>query len=55
VQIKSPMVIRIDGTNAEEGRAILQAHASEQLTSQPTMLEAARKAVELANATVARA
>src|SRR2546421_1122159 len=31
VQIKSPIVIRIDGTNAEEGRAILQAHASEQL------------------------
>ncbi|MDQ6669182.1 MAG: ADP-forming succinate--CoA ligase subunit beta [Chloroflexota bacterium] len=50
VQIKSPMVIRIDGTNAEEGRAILEAHASQQLTSQPTMLDAARKAVELANA-----
>ena len=50
VQINSPIVIRIDGTNAEEGRAILKAHASEQLTSQPTMLEAARKAVELARA-----
>jgi succinyl-CoA synthetase beta subunit len=49
VQIKSPIVIRIDGTNAEEGRAILKAHASEHLTSQPTMLDAARKAVELAN------
>jgi succinyl-CoA synthetase beta subunit len=49
VEIKSPIVIRIDGTNAEEGRAILKAHASERLTSQPTMLEAARKAVELAN------
>src|ERR1700682_5961194 len=48
VQIKSPIVIRIDGTNAEQGRAILEAHASERLTSQPTMLEAARKAVELA-------
>ena len=55
VQIKSPIVIRIDGTNAEEGRAILKAHASERLTSQPTMLEAARKAVELATAAEARA
>src|ERR671932_864667 len=37
------------GTNAEEGRAILKAHASDRLISQPTMLEAARKAVELAS------
>jgi succinyl-CoA synthetase beta subunit len=51
VQIKSPIVIRIDGTNAEEGRAILKAHASERLTSQPTMLDAARAAVALASAT----
>jgi succinyl-CoA synthetase beta subunit len=49
VAIKAPIVIRIDGTNAEEGRAILKAHASEKLISQPTMLDAARKAVELAN------
>ncbi|MBV9327542.1 MAG: ADP-forming succinate--CoA ligase subunit beta [Chloroflexi bacterium] len=49
VQIKSPMVIRIDGTNAEEGRAILEAHKSDQLISQPTMLSAAAKTVELAN------
>ena len=48
VQINSPIVIRIDGTNAEEGRAILKAHASERLTSEPTMLDAARRAVELA-------
>jgi succinyl-CoA synthetase beta subunit len=49
VEINAPIVIRIDGTNAEEGRAILKAHASGQLTSEPTMLDAARRAVELAN------
>jgi succinyl-CoA synthetase beta subunit len=49
VEIKAPIVIRIDGTNAEEGRAILKAHESERLISQPTMLDAARKAVQLAN------
>jgi succinyl-CoA synthetase beta subunit len=54
VEIKAPIVIRIDGTNAEEGRAILQSHPSTQLISQPTMLEAAAKAVELANLAEAR-
>jgi succinyl-CoA synthetase beta subunit len=49
VEISSPIVIRIDGTNADRGRAILKAHESDRLISQPTMLEAARKAVELAN------
>jgi succinyl-CoA synthetase beta subunit len=49
VDIASPIVIRIDGTNADEGRAILRAHESERLVSQPTMLDAARKAVELAH------
>jgi succinyl-CoA synthetase beta subunit len=48
VQIASPIVIRIDGTNADQGRAILKAHESDRLISQPTMLDAARKAVELA-------
>ncbi len=48
VQIKAPIVIRIDGTNADEGRRILKAHESDRLISQPTMLDAARKAVELA-------
>ena len=52
VQIGSPIVIRIDGTNADEGRRILKAHESERLISQPTMLDAARKAVELAGAGV---
>ncbi len=48
VQIDAPIVIRIDGTNAEEGRAILADHASDKLISKPTMIEAAQAAVELA-------
>ena len=48
VQIKAPMVIRLDGTNAEEGRQILQSVLSDRVLSSPTMLDAARKAVELA-------
>jgi succinyl-CoA synthetase beta subunit len=48
VEIRSPIVIRLDGTNADEGRAILAEHESERLVSQPTMIDAARKAVELA-------
>jgi succinyl-CoA synthetase beta subunit len=47
VDIKAPIVIRLDGTNAEEGRAILAPHLSDRLRSKPTMLEAAREAVEL--------
>jgi succinyl-CoA synthetase beta subunit len=50
VEIRSPIVMRLDGTNADEGRAILAAHESERFVSQPTMIEAARKAVELAGA-----
>ncbi|MEY3806967.1 MAG: succinyl-CoA synthetase beta subunit [Actinomycetota bacterium] len=50
VQLRAPIVIRLDGTNAEEGRSIL-ANAGipeSQLTSKPTMLEAAQAAVALA-------
>ncbi|MSO38241.1 MAG: ADP-forming succinate--CoA ligase subunit beta [Acidimicrobiia bacterium] len=50
VDIDSPIVVRLDGTNADEGREILSAHLSDALQMQPTMLEAARKAVELAAA-----
>jgi len=44
-------VIRLDGTNAEQGRVILaEAGIPEsKLTSEPTMLDAARAAVALAN------
>jgi len=48
VQIDAPIVIRLDGTNADEGRQILEAHLNDKLQMQPTMLEAARKVVELA-------
>ena len=50
VELRAPIVIRLDGTNAEEGRAILAAAGipDSQLTSRPTMLEAAKVAVELA-------
>jgi succinyl-CoA synthetase beta subunit len=48
VDIGPPIVIRLDGTNAEQGRAILADHVSDRLISEPTMLDAARRAVELA-------
>jgi succinyl-CoA synthetase beta subunit len=48
VDVRAPIVIRLDGTNAAEGRAIVQAHESERLVSRPTMIDAARTAVELA-------
>jgi succinyl-CoA synthetase beta subunit len=50
VTLRAPIVIRLDGTNAEEGRKILAEAGipDSQLTSRPTMLEAARAAVALA-------
>jgi succinyl-CoA synthetase beta subunit len=48
VDIGSPIVIRLDGTNAEQGREILKSHESDRLVSQPTMVDAARKAVAMA-------
>jgi succinyl-CoA synthetase beta subunit len=48
VAIDSPIVIRLDGTNADEGRRILEPHLSEKLRLEPTMLDAARAAVDLA-------
>jgi succinyl-CoA synthetase beta subunit len=48
VQIEPPIVIRLDGTNAEEGRAILEPHLSDQLRMELTMVDAARLVVELA-------
>ncbi len=46
--IEHPIVVRLDGTNAEEGRAILGEASPPNLHVEPTMLEAARRAVELA-------
>jgi succinyl-CoA synthetase beta subunit len=48
VNIASPIVLRLDGTNAVEGRAILAPHLNDQLVTEPTMLDAARRAVALA-------
>ena len=50
VDIAAPMVIRLDGTNAEEGRRILRSVESDRIQSRPTMLEAAHAAVALARA-----
>jgi len=43
-----PIVVRLDGTNAPEGRRILAEAAPANLHVEPTMLEAAKRAVELA-------
>jgi succinyl-CoA synthetase beta subunit len=48
VRLASPIVVRLDGTNAEAGRAILAQHVSETLIPTATMLEAAQKVVALA-------
>ena len=51
VDLRAPIVILLDGTNAEEGREILASAGipESKLLSKPTMLEAARAAVALAN------
>ena len=50
VELRAPIVIRLDGTNAEQGREILAGAGipESKLTSKPTMLEAAQAAVALA-------
>ena len=48
VEIRSPIVIRLDGTDAQEGRDLLQPYLSDRLIMSPTMLDAAHKVTELA-------
>ncbi|MGA1541266.1 MAG: ADP-forming succinate--CoA ligase subunit beta [Ilumatobacteraceae bacterium] len=50
VDLRAPIVIRLDGTNAEEGRTILKNAGipESKLVSKPTMLEAAEAAVAIA-------
>lgn len=48
VKTSVPMVIRLAGTNAEEGRAIIDAADIPNLSSAATLTEAAKKAVEAA-------
>jgi succinyl-CoA synthetase beta subunit len=51
VELRAPIVIRLDGTNAEEGRQILldAGIPESKLQSKSTMLDAARAAVAIAN------
>ena len=53
--IDYPIVVRLDGTNADEGRRILAEAAPAGLHVEPTMLAAARKAVALVGARSTRA
>jgi succinyl-CoA synthetase beta subunit len=48
VDARVPIVVRLDGTNAEEGRKILAEAKHERIVPAATMLEAARQAVDLA-------
>jgi succinyl-CoA synthetase beta subunit len=48
--IDDPIVVRLDGTNAEEGRRLLREADSANLHTEATMLDGARRAVELAAA-----
>ncbi len=48
VQLSSPIVVRLDGTHAEQARALLEPHLSDTLMREETMLDAARRAVAIA-------
>ena len=43
-----PIVVRLDGTNAEEGRRLLQESGAANVQSEATMIDGARRAVERA-------
>jgi succinyl-CoA synthetase beta subunit len=49
--IELPIVVRLDGTNAEEGRRLLREADASNLHAEATMIDGARRAVELANGT----
>jgi succinyl-CoA synthetase beta subunit len=46
--LQHPIVVRLDGTNADEGRRLLREANASNLHVEPTMLDAAKRAVELA-------
>ena len=48
LELPWPLVVRLDGTNAERGRAILESVVSERLVAAATMRQAAEQAVALA-------
>ncbi|HVB01234.1 MAG TPA: succinate--CoA ligase subunit beta, partial [Acidimicrobiales bacterium] len=49
VGLTTPIVIRLDGTNAPLAREILTPHLSERMILEPTMISAAKRAAEIAN------
>ena len=53
VDAQVPVVVRLDGTNAEEGRAILAEAAHPRIVVAATMLEAAERAASAANGAAA--
>jgi succinyl-CoA synthetase beta subunit len=53
VEPRVPIVVRLDGTNAEEGRRILEEAAHPEIVSAATMLEAAAESAALAHAKAA--
>ena len=52
VEARVPLVVRLDGTNADEGRRILEEAGHPRVVPAATMLEAAERAAELARAAV---
>jgi succinyl-CoA synthetase beta subunit len=50
VRLRSPIVLRLDGTNSVEARKILHEHSSDQIIPELTMVGAAKRAVEIAGA-----
>jgi succinyl-CoA synthetase beta subunit len=48
IEARVPIVVRLDGTNAEEGRRMLEEAANPKIVPAKTMLEAAQKAADLA-------
>ncbi len=52
VEARMPLVVRLDGTNADEGRRILERAGHPRVVPAATMLEAAERAAELARAAV---
>jgi succinyl-CoA synthetase beta subunit len=51
VEARVPIVVRLDGTNAEDGRRILAEAAHPKIVPAANMLEAAEEAADLAEAT----
>ncbi len=48
MRLEHPIVVRLDGTNAEEGRRLLREAGAANVHAEATMLDGARRAVELA-------